>query len=266
MGQLEKYGLYVLCLVIFLILGVAIWGGDPAGAQGLRQQVVNNQRGGNQQGGVGLRTAQIKPLDQIMHQVDLDDGLQPSLRDGAARGAAGNPNGGPRSSDQFNNGDLGSNRYVDGSERDNNTGSGNGAPVDRNDANMDSRPAGTSGSRETYKIREGDSFARIAQRKFGNERLYLLIGKLNPKVDPSKLSIDQEIVLPSKDDVAGFLKKSAKASGARIYTVRKGDSLWNIASRELKDGSRYLEILKLNPGLKADELSPDQVIKLPPSR
>src|SRR5262249_18440166 len=30
MGQLEKYGLYVLCLVIFLILGVAIWGGDPA--------------------------------------------------------------------------------------------------------------------------------------------------------------------------------------------------------------------------------------------
>ena len=30
MGQLEKYGLYVLCLVIFLILGVTIWG-DPAG-------------------------------------------------------------------------------------------------------------------------------------------------------------------------------------------------------------------------------------------
>ena len=27
MGQLEKYGLYVLCLVIFLILGVTIWGG-----------------------------------------------------------------------------------------------------------------------------------------------------------------------------------------------------------------------------------------------
>ena len=26
MGQLERYGLYVLCLVIFLILGVAMWG------------------------------------------------------------------------------------------------------------------------------------------------------------------------------------------------------------------------------------------------
>ena len=30
MGQLEKYGLYVLCLVIFLILGVTLWGGGDA--------------------------------------------------------------------------------------------------------------------------------------------------------------------------------------------------------------------------------------------
>ena len=29
MGQLERYGLYVLVVVIFLILGVAIWGEDP---------------------------------------------------------------------------------------------------------------------------------------------------------------------------------------------------------------------------------------------
>jgi LysM repeat protein len=29
MGQLERYGLYVLCIVISLILGIAIWGGDP---------------------------------------------------------------------------------------------------------------------------------------------------------------------------------------------------------------------------------------------
>ncbi len=32
MGQLERYGLYVLCLVIFLILGIAIWG-DSSGPQ-----------------------------------------------------------------------------------------------------------------------------------------------------------------------------------------------------------------------------------------
>ena len=32
MGQLEKYGLYVMCLVIFLILGVTLWG-EPATAR-----------------------------------------------------------------------------------------------------------------------------------------------------------------------------------------------------------------------------------------
>ena len=32
MGQLEKYGLYVMCLVIFLILGVTLWG-EPANAK-----------------------------------------------------------------------------------------------------------------------------------------------------------------------------------------------------------------------------------------
>ncbi len=32
MGQLEKYGLYVLCLLIFLILGVTLWGSGTVGA------------------------------------------------------------------------------------------------------------------------------------------------------------------------------------------------------------------------------------------
>ena len=35
MGQLEKYGLYVMCLVIFLILGVTLWG-EPANANKTR--------------------------------------------------------------------------------------------------------------------------------------------------------------------------------------------------------------------------------------
>jgi nucleoid-associated protein YgaU len=47
MGQLERYGLYVLCLVIFLILGVAIWGGDPASAGGSPgTQILNRDNEG----------------------------------------------------------------------------------------------------------------------------------------------------------------------------------------------------------------------------
>lgn|GEM_PF-3624964 len=36
------------------------------------------------------------------------------------------------------------------------------------------------------------------------------------------------------------------AQGRRVYTVRQGDTMWNIAQRTLGDGSRYTEILAAN--------------------
>lgn len=48
----------------------------------------------------------------------------------------------------------------------------------------------------------------------------------------------------------------------RKYTVRKGDSLWSIASKELGKGSRYTEIMKLNC-LTTTFIYPNQVLKIP---
>ena len=54
MGQLEKYGLYVLCLVIFLILAVTIWPGDVAASPEQRNAAVRYEdsalNGGNGNG------------------------------------------------------------------------------------------------------------------------------------------------------------------------------------------------------------------------
>jgi len=36
-------------------------------------------------------------------------------------------------------------------------------------------------------------------------------------------------------------------ANTRLYKIQSGDSLWAIAQRELGNGSRYTEILKLNP-------------------
>lgn len=46
------------------------------------------------------------------------------------------------------------------------------------------------------------------------------------------------------------------------YTVKKGDSLWAIAAKQLGNGSRYKEIKALN-GLKSDTIYAGQVLKLP---
>lgn len=48
----------------------------------------------------------------------------------------------------------------------------------------------------------------------------------------------------------------------RTYTVKKGDSLWQIAQTMLGNGARYKEIKTLN-GLKSDVIHAGQVLKLP---
>jgi nucleoid-associated protein YgaU len=49
------------------------------------------------------------------------------------------------------------------------------------------------------------------------------------------------------------------------YKVMPGQSLWSIASDELGAGSRYIEILNLNPQLRGDpgRLVPGQELTLP---
>lgn len=53
-----------------------------------------------------------------------------------------------------------------------------------------------------------------------------------------------------------------KVAATRTYTVRKGDSLWAIAAKQLGDGNRYKEIKNLN-GLTSDTIHAGQVLKLP---
>lgn len=62
-------------------------------------------------------------------------------------------------------------------------------------------------------------------------------------------------------DEAGKIVYTGKAA-ASTYTVKKNDSLWAIAQRELGNGSRYPEIKKLN-GLTSDTIYAGQVLKIP---
>jgi nucleoid-associated protein YgaU len=53
-------------------------------------------------------------------------------------------------------------------------------------------------------------------------------------------------------------------SNTRLYTIQSGDSLWTIAQKQLGNGSRFNEILKLNPKLTAkSNLVVGSKLKLP---
>lgn len=62
-------------------------------------------------------------------------------------------------------------------------------------------------------------------------------------------------------DISGKASAGA-AAGSRTYTVRRGDSLWAIAAKQLGNGSRYTEIKSLN-GLSGDTIHAGQVLRLP---
>lgn len=93
------------------------------------------------------------------------------------------------------------------------------------------------------------------------------VGRLPaPMVEPVKPAEDRVwpkplITTPPPPGGVGIAKPPA---GGNVYVVKKGDTLWAIAKRQLGDGQRHKEILSLNPGLTPSAMKIGQVLKMPP--
>ncbi len=235
MGQLERYGLYVLCLVIVLILGVAIWGGDPASATGAGKTQLSTGAPGNApeppSTGEPARGADFfAPV-----QLEPDDlggiaAVQPSLP--------------PASSAET---------------------PALGAP-------LPAPPPAATGLR-TYKVQKGDSFERIARRVLRSPKYVAQIKQLNPDVDERRMHVGTVLKLPSVDaDGAGGGRSSkgeaaeavASGDGWREYVVKPGDSAWTIAKAMYGDASQAAAIMRANRIDDPKKLREKTVLRIPP--
>ncbi len=282
MGQLEKYGLYVLCLVIFLILGVAIWGGDAVPAYAStnlpgtsvaepRQSpsVANLQRpleAGND--GFGDLFQPVHPPrtepPQSQGQQPQQLGALAQVPDPVVPGPSPLPVVAPKPPE----------------------------PVPA--------PAPSDRERTKYKVKSADTLTTIATKQLGDGRLVKEIERLNPKVDARKMPVGTELVLPSKAEVAQWKQArdgksaveavvkagnaSAKAAdmvkadgkpvartietpknplGTRIYKVRPKDTLEGIARKLYGNPRRVDEIRQLNPKLDPAKLPVNAEILVP---
>ena len=104
----------------------------------------------------------------------------------------------------------------------------------------------------TYTVKAGDTLWDIAQSQLGNGSRYKEIMTLNG-LTSDVIQPGQVLKLPTGNDNTG---------SASTYTVKAGDTLWDIAQSQLGNGSRYKEIMTLN-GLTSDIIQPGQVLKLP---
>ncbi|NRA36559.1 MAG: LysM peptidoglycan-binding domain-containing protein [Planctomycetes bacterium] len=128
-------------------------------------------------------------------------------------------------------------------------------------------PLGTSGGDHIHTVATGDILGSISQKWYGTTRYWKTIRDTND-VYENELQVGQRLIIPeiegarsSSAPVAAVRERSLE-SGQRMYTVKRGDSYYMIAQRELGDSERYKEIQALN-GTSAYELMPDTQIILP---
>lgn len=80
-------------------------------------------------------------------------------------------------------------------------------------------------------------------------------------------TVDERIdVIAPAPEVATRTISVAQNQSSQFYTVKKGDTLWSIASAVYGDGTKHKLIFEANrPMLKtSDAIYPDQVLRIPP--
>ena len=253
MGQLEKYGLYVMCLVIFLILGVTLWG-EPANATRTagREQAAMHAGGSVPQDASFQRTSS-RPSD-------LDELLGPPAQQP------------PR----YQRGES-SSRQAGSQQAEGRSSSLNDVlkekvePVAKPETKAEpvTRPeAALSTVRQKYTVKKGDVLSKIAQQQCGSFRMQQKIIDLNPELDsPDDIWIGQKLVLPSPAELDVAPRQSANKAVAtkayRTYRIRKGDTYAAIASRMLGSSSRQGELIQMNADKPPRLLQPGDRIRLP---
>lgn len=81
----------------------------------------------------------------------------------------------------------------------------------------------------------------------------------SPPAPPSDVT-EPEVVVTTPENTG----RTVSTAGATDYIVEDGDSFWKIAQEQLGDGTRYKEILELNPDYSENQTLPVGIrIKIP---
>ncbi|MBU0719679.1 MAG: LysM peptidoglycan-binding domain-containing protein [Planctomycetes bacterium] len=111
-------------------------------------------------------------------------------------------------------------------------------------------PANLPATVERHRVQAGDTLASLAQNYYGHERYVQLLIESNPQInDPSRLSVGEVVNIPpapAEDGPAAQRASRGPSATARTYTVKAGDSFYEIARQALGDASRWEELYALN--------------------
>jgi len=117
-----------------------------------------------------------------------------------------------------------------------------------------------------YTVKSGDTLWSIAERFYGSGYKWTEIAKENQLENPDYITPNQTL------NISGITKQT-KTQGQSVsplekideglYTVKKGDYLWNIAVRAYGDGFRWVDIARANQLVNPDLIHPGNKLKIP---
>jgi len=109
---------------------------------------------------------------------------------------------------------------------------------------------------------EGDTFATIAKKFFGDSEKWTIIARANPLMDPNKLRPGTVVMVPvDPDNIQG----RENLAGFQIHTIKSGDSLSTIAKQYYGKASLWGVIASANPEVNPDRLKVGSKLKIPPA-
>lgn len=134
--------------------------------------------------------------------------------------------------------------------------------------------AGPARDETTYTVQQDDSLWKIARSQLGAGSQWRLIARANGLPDNATLQPGQRLIIPKPEPERGPVAERTDADplglglspDMRTVTVREDDSLWDIAVREYKDGTKWRLIYTANKSRMSSptDLHPGDELLVPP--
>jgi nucleoid-associated protein YgaU len=117
-----------------------------------------------------------------------------------------------------------------------------------------------------YTVKSGDTLWSIAERFYGSGYKWTEIAKENQLENPDYITPNQTLNIPGITKQTKTQEQSVsplEKIDEGLYTVKKGDYLWDIAVRAYGDGFRWVEIARANQLINPDLIHPGNKLKIP---
>lgn len=117
----------------------------------------------------------------------------------------------------------------------------------------------------TGSVGSGAERDRIIQLLEGIPQVSRVVNEINVVTPEPEAQAGSDPVSGMAEEPAPESEETTPESGGRTYTVKPGDTLWNISKEMYGDGSKYMKIFEANAGLLDDpnKIFPGQELNIP---